>query len=123
MSEQQFGRVWEIFLEVTNRRPGKSSVQPNEVFTVLIELGVGTWAKLPAEMRRGLFKKRKYAQQEKFQRQLEDQVARLGERFKLDDRVALAIPSTVKTTLRLEKQRSGITISKQIRRRAGLEVT
>ena len=72
-------------------------------------------------MRRGLFKKRKYDQQEKFQRQLESHVTRLGERFKLDDRVALAIPSTVKTTLRLEKQRTGITISKQIRRRAGLE--
>lgn len=135
MSEQQFGRAWDIFLEATHRkppddiakvskrrkRPPKSSVQLNEVFTVLIELGIGTWSKLPAEMRRGLFKKRKYEQQEKFQRQLEGHVAKLGERFKLDDRVALAIPSTIKTTLRLEKQRTGISISKQVRRRAGLE--
>lgn len=68
MSEQQFGRAWDIFLEATKRkssdeitkaskrrrRPEKSSVQLNEVFTVLIELGIGTWSKLPAEMRRGL---------------------------------------------------------------------
>jgi hypothetical protein len=135
MSEQQFGRVWDVFLEATHRkspdeiikatkrrrRPEKSSIQLNEVLTVLIELGIGTWSKLPAEMRRGLFKKRKYDRQEKFQRQLEDHVATLGERFKLDDRVALAIPSTVKTTLRLEKQRTGTSMSKQVRRRAGLE--
>jgi hypothetical protein len=137
MADQQFNRAWEIFLEVTTpkkkssddiakvskhrKRPLRSSVQLNEVLTVLIELGMGTWSKLPAEMRRGLFKKRKYDQQEKFQRQLEGRVATLGERFKLDDRVALAIPSTVKTNLRLEKQRTGISISKQVRRRAGLE--
>jgi hypothetical protein len=117
MSEQQFGRVWDIFLEATKRKPLGSSIQLNEVFTVLIELGVGTWSKLPAEMRRGLFKKRKYAQQEKFQLQLEERVARLGERFKLDDRLALAVPSTIKTNLRLVKQRTGISMSKQVRQR------
>lgn len=131
MSEQQFGRAWDIFLEVTHRkspdevgrvpkrrkRPPRSAVQLNEVFTVLIELGMGTWSKLPAEMRRGLFKKRKYDQQEKFQRQLEDRVARLGERFKLDDRLALAVPSTIKTELRMQKQRTGVSMSKQVRQR------
>ncbi len=131
MSEQQFGRAWEVFLEATHRkspdeitkfskrrcRLEKSSVQLNEVLTVLIELGIGTWSKLPVEMRRGLFKKRKYEQQEKFQRQLEDHVARLGERFKLDDRLALAVPSTIKTDLRMRKQRTGVSMSKQVRER------
>jgi hypothetical protein len=131
MSEQQFGRAWDIFLEATHKkssddvakvskrrkRPLRSSVQLNEVFTVLIELGIGTWSKLPAEMRRGLFKKRKYAQQEKFQRQLEERVARLGERFRLDDRLALAVPSSFKTHLRMRKQRTGVTMSKQVRDR------
>ncbi len=133
MSEQQFGRVFDVFLEATHRksrdgsnnhlakaskrlrRPEKSCIQLNEVLTVLIELGIGTWSKLPAEMRRGLFKKRKYDQQEKFQRQLEGHVARLGERFKLDDRLALAVPSTLKTDLRMRKQRTGVSMSKQAR--------
>jgi hypothetical protein len=118
MSEQQFGRVWEIFQEATNpKKTTRSSIQLNEVFTVLIELGVGTWSKLPAEMRRGLFKKRKHDQQEHFQRQLEGRVATLGERFKLDDRLALAVPSIVKTELRMQKQRTGVTMSAQVRRR------
>jgi len=117
MSEQQFGRVWDIFSEATGHKPRNSSIQLNEVLTVLIELGVGTWSKLPVEMRRGLFKKRKYAKQEKFQRQLEDRVATLGERFKLDDRLALAVPSTIKTDLRMQKQRTGVSMSAQVRRR------
>jgi len=131
MSEQQFGRAWDVFLEATRRkssddvakvskrrkRPPKSSIQLNEVFTVLIELGITTWSKLPAEMRRGLFKRQKFSQREKFRAELEDRVARLSERFKLDDRLALAVPSTFKTNLRLEKQRSGLSMSKQVRRK------
>lgn len=117
MSEQQFGHVWDIFLEATNKKPNRSPIQLNEVLTVLIELGIGTWSKIPAEMRRGLFKKRKYVQRQKFQVQLEDRVARLGEHFRLDERLALAVPSTVKTNLRLEKQRTGVSMSRQVRQK------
>jgi len=131
MSEQQFARAWDIFLEATKRkssddvvkvskrrkRPLKSSVQLNEVFTVLIELGISTWTKLPSEMRRGLFKKRKFESQEKFRGQLEERVSRLAERFKLDDRLALAVPSTIKTELRMQKQKTGVSMSAQVRQR------
>jgi len=117
MSEQQFGRVWDVFLEATGHRPLKAKIQVNEVLVALIELGVTTWSKLPAEMRRGLFKKQKFSAAEKFHVELEDHVAKVGERFKLDDRLALAVSSTIKTNLRLQKQRTGVSMSRQVRQK------
>jgi LDH2 family malate/lactate/ureidoglycolate dehydrogenase len=68
-------------------------------------------------MRRGLFKKQKFSAAEKFHVELEERVARLGDRFKLDDRLALAVPSTMKTNLRLQKQRTGVSMSRQVRQK------
>jgi hypothetical protein len=132
MSEQQFARAWDIFMEITKRKEAsenpdrrrksfvRNSIQLNEVFKVLLELGITTWSKLPTEMRRGLFKKQKVVKREKLLSDLDERVTRFGERFKLDAKVALAVSSMDKTDLQLTKQRTGISMSKQIRSRAGL---
>jgi hypothetical protein len=117
MTEQQFARAWDVFLDVTKHKPIKSSIQLNEVFTVLLELGLTTWPRLPGEMRRGLFRRRKYSQREKFQATVQERVARLSEKYKLDDRLALAVPSTIKSDLMMEKQRTGVSMSRQVRQK------
>ena len=117
MSEQQFNQVWEIYRKATGRNPRMSPIQLNEVLTVLITLGANTWSELPAEMRRSLFRKLKYDQKEKLRVEVAGRVESIGEHFKLDDRLALAIPSSLKTNLRVEKQRSGLSMSAQVRRK------
>ena len=123
MTQQQFERVWDAFRDATGNKPLKAKIQVNEVLVALIDLGLITWSHLPSETKRGLFKKKKAQAQERFRIQLQDRVSRMAERYKLDERLALAIPSTIKSNLRSQKQRTGVSMSEQVRRHLTTETT
>jgi len=107
--EKRFMEIYEIWRSVRKN----SHVQMNEVFSRLLELGLRTYEKLPDHAKANLFQeaKRSRCQVEAVDRAASYAVALA----RLDDRLGFALPRPMKAVLRDEKERTGVSMGRQIR--------
>ena len=107
--ERRFMEIYEIWRSVRKN----SHVQMNEVFSRLLEVGLSTYEKLPDHAKANLFHEAKRSR-----RQVEavDRAASYAVALaRLDDRLGFALPRPMKAVLRDEKERTGVSMGRQIR--------
>lgn len=112
-------RIYEIWQAARKDR----SIQLNEVFKVLLELGLTTFSQLPESMQQKLFKKRSLHQNIRLRECLRHNTVAIASRFKLDDRLAFALPGAAKRLVREEAEQADLSMSEVARRRIIMEVS
>jgi len=115
--ESRYERVYEVWRDMRKDH----SIQVNEVINVLLEVGLTTFAHLPAQMRHVLFSRRSAREDLKLRVGLESRVTEIASTFRADDKLALRIPHTVKAAIRHEAQRKDMSMSAIARKRIILQ--
>jgi hypothetical protein len=112
LPETRFTRIYELWRAVRLKHP----VQLNEVFNVLLELGLRTYLELPEYVQSALFKRRIASEEIKFAAEVQPKIRMIASRLRLDDRLSFALSSSSKQVIREEAERSKITMSAVARR-------
>jgi hypothetical protein len=97
----------------------EQDVKWNRMAVTLIEVGIPLFEKLIHQsptMAQELLKKRR-STSKRTTEALERVAERASANLKLDDRLALAIPSRIKVELRTRKKRTGLSMSQQVRQK------
>lgn len=115
--EAQFAQIYEIWRDMRKDH----RVQINQVFTVLLELGLMTFPKLSEPMRQGLFRKGTAREEVRLRANLESRLADVASAFRLDDRLAFALPAPAKRAIREEARRNDKSMSAIARERVILQ--
>jgi len=115
--ETQFAQIYDIWRDVRKDH----RVQINQVFTVLLELGLMTFPKLSEPMRQGLFRKGTAKEEVRLRANVESHVADVASAFRLDDRLAFALPAPAKRLVRAAAKKSGRSMSAVARERIILQ--
>lgn len=113
LPESRFMRIYEIWREARVSH----TIQINDVFNALLELGLTTFAHLPNHMKHGLFSCRTAQEDLKLHAALEPKIKRVAGQFRSDDKLDLRLPRPVKEIIRSEAQAMHASMSAVARRR------
>jgi hypothetical protein len=117
VSEKQFSRIYDVWQLVRK----DATVQVNQVITVLLELGLMTFPKLSEGTQRALFRQATAKQEVQLRAKVERNVTDVAGKFRLDDRLAFALPTDAKRQIRQEARRAGQSMSAVARQRIIVE--
>lgn len=115
--ETQFAQIYEIWRDMRKDH----HVQINQVIKVLLELGLATFPKLSDPIRQGLFRKQTAKEEGHLRASVQSRVAEVASAFRLDDRLAFALPAPAKRLVRDEAKKSGRSMSAIARQRIILQ--
>jgi hypothetical protein len=109
--------VYEIYRDMREDH----RIQVNDVINILLEVGLTTFAHLPAQMRHALFTHGNIREELKLRAGLETRVAQIASTFRADDKLDVRIPHSVKQRIREEASRADVTMSAIARKRIILQ--
>ncbi len=112
LPETRFTRIYTLWKAVRLKNP----CQLNEVFNVLLELGLRTFQELPEYMQSTLFKRKVASEELTFNAQLQPKIRMIASTARLDDRLSFALPSSSKQIIREEARQCNSSMSAIARR-------